>query len=30
MPDLRLVDREPDWDIRKANSRVLNSLPVAF
>jgi cytochrome P450 len=30
MPDLRLIDREPDWDIRKANSRVLNSLPVAF
>jgi cytochrome P450 len=30
MPDLRLVDREPDWALRKANSRVLNSLPVAF
>lgn len=30
LPDLRLVDPEPDWDVTKANSRVLRSLPVTF
>jgi len=30
LPKLRLVDREPDWDVTKRNSRVLNALPVLF
>ncbi len=28
LPNLRLVHPEPDWDVRKRNSRVLNSLRV--
>jgi cytochrome P450 len=30
MPDLRLADPHPSWDLDKANSRVLRSLPVTF
>jgi cytochrome P450 len=29
-PDLRLLDRAPDWDIHKRNSRMLRTLNVAF
>ncbi|MCY7419993.1 MAG: cytochrome P450 [Chloroflexi bacterium] len=30
MPDLRLIDPEPDWALDKQNSRLLNRLPVRF
>ena len=30
MPEIRLVDAEPDWDVTKRNSRVLHSLRVEF
>jgi cytochrome P450 len=30
LPAMRLVDTRPSWDLEKANSRVLRSLPVAF
>lgn len=30
MPDIRLVNAEPDWDTTKANSRMLRTLPVVF
>jgi hypothetical protein len=30
LPAVRLVDTHPSWDLEKANSRVLRSLPVAF
>jgi pimeloyl-[acyl-carrier protein] synthase len=30
LPRMRLVERVPDWDTAKANSRVLRSLPVTF
>ncbi|GGM18870.1 cytochrome P450 [Nakamurella endophytica] len=30
LPRIRLVSAEPTWDVRKANSRVLCSLPVTF
>ena len=30
MPDIRLLDTSPDWDLEKRNSRVLKSLHVAF
>jgi hypothetical protein len=30
LPRLRLVDDKPNWDIDKANSRMLKSLPVSF
>ncbi|MCW2701442.1 MAG: hypothetical protein JWQ45_2977 [Blastococcus sp.] len=29
-PRMRLLDTSPDWDVTKPNSRVLNSLSVAF
>lgn len=30
LPNLRLVDARPDWDLEKRNSRVLRRLPVEF
>ena len=30
LPGIRLVDDTADWDLRKANSRVLRTLPVLF
>jgi cytochrome P450 len=30
LPDIRLTELTPDWDVTKPNSRVLRSLPVAF
>jgi len=30
MPDIRLLDRIPDWALDKQNSRLLSSLPVSF
>jgi cytochrome P450 len=30
LPGLRLVEDKPNWDIEKANSRMLKSLPVLF
>jgi cytochrome P450 len=30
LPRIRLVDAEPAWDVAKANSRVLHTLPVTF
>ncbi len=30
MPDIRLLDRTPDWALDKQNSRLLSSLPVSF
>jgi cytochrome P450 len=30
LPTLRLTDAQPAWDLAKANSRVLRSLPVSF
>ena len=30
LPTIRLVESEPAWDTRKANSRVLRTLPVTF
>ncbi|MDT4915178.1 MAG: hypothetical protein QOC66_4306 [Pseudonocardiales bacterium] len=30
MPNIGLIDADPVWDVRKANSRVLRTLPVAF
>jgi cytochrome P450 len=30
LPAVRLIDAHPSWDLEKANSRVLRSLPVAF
>lgn len=30
MPGLRLVNSEPDWDVEKANSRVLRTVPVTW
>jgi cytochrome P450 len=30
LPGLRLVEEKPDWDLRKANSRILKTLPVQF
>jgi cytochrome P450 len=30
LPGIRLVDTSPTWDVAKANSRVLRSLPVTF
>jgi cytochrome P450 len=30
LPTVRLIDAHPSWDLEKANSRVLQSLPVAF
>jgi cytochrome P450 len=30
LPAIRLVDEKPDWDVHKANSRMLKTLPVVF
>ena len=30
LPNLRLVDDKPDWDLQKPNSRMLRTLPVLF
>ena len=30
LPNLRLVDPKPDWDLEKRNSRVLKTLKVSF
>jgi cytochrome P450 len=30
LPRIRLAAAEPTWDVRKANSRVLRTLPVTF
>jgi cytochrome P450 len=30
MPNIRLVNEEPEWDLQKPNSRMLRTLPVVF
>lgn len=30
LPDIRLVDEKPNWDLQKPNSRMLKTLPVRF
>jgi hypothetical protein len=30
MPNLRLIDEKPDWDLHKPNSRMMKTLPVEF
>ncbi len=30
LPNIRLVDNEPAWDLTKPNSRMLKTLPVLF
>jgi cytochrome P450 len=30
LPEIRLKEPQPDWDVTKPNSRVLRSLPVTF
>ncbi len=30
LPNIRLVEENPKWDLQKPNSRMLKTLPVAF